>query len=171
MIYGLSRNMKNIRICIWKFSFLGGTIFSIFEKACFRDGCTQREPWWYLVNLYLFTHTWFMLCHACIVLANICNEYARKNKLGLVTPCTLLTSTIAKIAIPFVYVAFENLKIFLFYFRLLIGKFFQPTRKKGCFALGIWTKFGLKLSWKWTLRVKTNSDWKMQKHIIVSLYV
>ena len=30
-IYVLSRNMKNIRIFIWKLSFFGGKIFSIFE--------------------------------------------------------------------------------------------------------------------------------------------
>ena len=30
-IYVLSRNMKNFRIFIWKFSFFGGKIFSIFE--------------------------------------------------------------------------------------------------------------------------------------------
>ena len=33
----LSRNMKNIRIFIWKFSFFGGKIFNIFEQACFRN--------------------------------------------------------------------------------------------------------------------------------------
>ena len=29
--------MKNIRIFIWKFSFFGGKIFSLFEKACFHN--------------------------------------------------------------------------------------------------------------------------------------
>ena len=34
----LSRNMKNIRVFIWKFSVLGGEIFYIFELECFRNG-------------------------------------------------------------------------------------------------------------------------------------
>ena len=36
-IYVLSRNMKNIRIFIWKLSVFGGEIFNIFEQVCFRN--------------------------------------------------------------------------------------------------------------------------------------
>ena len=35
--YVLSRNMKNIRIFIWKLLVFGGEIFNIFEQACFRN--------------------------------------------------------------------------------------------------------------------------------------
>ena len=37
--YVMSRNLKNIRIFIWIFFFyfFGGKIFSIFEKACYRN--------------------------------------------------------------------------------------------------------------------------------------
>ena len=37
---------------IWKFSFFGGKIFNIFQKACFRNDCQNkiklewRELWW-----------------------------------------------------------------------------------------------------------------------------
>ena len=36
-IYVLSRNMKNIRSFYLKIFIFGGEIFSIFEKACFRN--------------------------------------------------------------------------------------------------------------------------------------
>ena len=41
--YVLSRNMKNIRNFIWKFSFFGGKIFSIFEKASFHNVLVRLE--------------------------------------------------------------------------------------------------------------------------------
>ena len=37
-IYVLSRNMKNVRIFIGKFSGFDGEIFNIIGKACFRNG-------------------------------------------------------------------------------------------------------------------------------------
>ena len=37
----LSRNMKNIRVFIRKFSVFGGEIFYIFEEACFRNDTTK----------------------------------------------------------------------------------------------------------------------------------
>ena len=41
IIYALSRNMKNIRVFICKFSVFGGEIFYIFELTIFRNERTQ----------------------------------------------------------------------------------------------------------------------------------
>ena len=41
-IYVLSRNMKSIRVFIWKLSVFGGEIFNISEKTCFRNGYIWR---------------------------------------------------------------------------------------------------------------------------------
>ena len=43
LISVLSRNVKNIRIFIRKFSFFVGKIFNIFEWACFRNVMNSRK--------------------------------------------------------------------------------------------------------------------------------
>ena len=50
-MYVLSKNMKNIRIFIWKFSFFffNGKNFSIFELACFRNDVKNLLDEWQTV--------------------------------------------------------------------------------------------------------------------------
>ena len=51
--------MKNILILIWKFSFFGDKIFSIFEYACFRDAADTDSNLlgqWRLIQVYTVCH-------------------------------------------------------------------------------------------------------------------
>ena len=62
-IYVLSRNMKNIRIFYLKiFIFFSGKIFSIFEKACFRNGIYSLP----YLSLSLYKTIWLAkVCNRC----------------------------------------------------------------------------------------------------------
>ena len=60
-IYVLSRNMKNIRIFIWKLSFFGRKIFNIFELACF---CNDTD---WVVKLQTTKYPYIPLFSSCFM--------------------------------------------------------------------------------------------------------
>ena len=59
IIYVLSRNMKNIKLFLWKLSVFGGEIFNIFKNSCSCNGNNHEsiynvdhiKPHFYIVKL------------------------------------------------------------------------------------------------------------------------